>query len=552
MKRFVSLLLAFFLLLWGCSKPPQTEPAAHTQLRFSELPDETPNVSLEIERVRELLFRIERGELSGSAAQEKLERRETAYRDIRSATALAYVRYCFDISNATRKAAYDLLKVQAETLYALLVKAHLLLAEDPALSDAYDAQTVAQLRRANALYDPDLEPLRSEERTLIGAYEAAREGFTIEAQGRRWTREQILSDPSLTYDSFKPLYEAFLIAYNREAGTIFLKLVAVRNRIARACGYPSYAEYAYDLYGRDYTTEEAARLSQQLCERFTPLLLRMQDRVFDAQMRLMCGTFSEAPTMRRVQETLVSLLPELSEPWTYMTAHGMYDVSASGSRMPGSFTTYLASYGAPFLYSAWDDSYTMVSTLVHEFGHYASYYENGDASDSLDFAEFDSQGLEILALSAYDKLYGALADAAKVMNLFTALYVVLDGCMEDAFQQYAYHTADVTLEQLNAEYGRLCDAYGMSELGLDALSWTEIPHTFQSPMYYMSYATGMLAALQLLANTDTAADAYRTVLHRSAHAAFRETLTGAGLCDPFDPAAQERIERAWIRETKKG
>ena len=123
--------------------------------------------------------------------------------------------------------------------------------------------------------------------------------------------------------------------------------------------------------------------------------------------------------------------------------------------------------------------------------------------------------------------------------------------MEDAFQQYAYRTEHVTTEQLNAEYGRLCDAYGLRDLGLDAYAWTEIPHTFQSPLYYVSYCTGMLTAWQLLVLSErdraAALDAYRSILNRKNGQSFREVVRSAGLDDPFDADAFRKLTDAMER-----
>ena len=175
----------------------------------------------------------------------------------------------------------------------------------------------------------------------------------------------------------------------------------------------------------------------------------------------------------------------------------------------------------------------MPTTLLHEFGHYAGYYLNGvqrmRSADPLDLAEIDAQGLELLALTQYNNLYGALSDAARVASLVLALYAIITGCMEDAFQQFAYRTEHVTLEQLNAAYA-----------SLSGESWVEISHTFRAPMYYISYATSMLGALQLYALSDTdraaAVSAYRKILMRPIGAAFRTTLRDANLRDPFDPS----------------
>lgn len=569
MKKLLSLLLAvlFLLSLGCCGSTLQTVAAAyvgavrvptsdhgdrsgHADVSFSEMTDEVPNVSLEIARTKELLFRLERGEIRGERAQQELCAREDTYQSMCTAAAIQYVRYCFDVTDDMRRQAYELLSVQLETLNSLLIDVKLALSADPALSALYDGETVERLKEADALHDPSLAEDLARERELVGRYETIAAEFTIAADGREWTKEQILSDPSLSYDTFMALYDAYQQAYNAAVGTVFLELIEVRNRIARACGYPSYAEYAYACFGRDYTTDDAQALAACIKETIVPLFSSLMIDYYDAMMRLSCGTFYEAETLARVRTAAAAILPELAEPWNYMTAHALCDFGASDTRMQGSFTTWFADYGAPFLFSSWDNSYDMPTTVLHEFGHYASYYFNGSAvsSGSLDLAEVDSQGLELLAFPQYDTLFGALSDAAVTVNLFYALYVLISGSMEDAFQQYAYHTEDVTLELLNQEYGRLCDAYGLGELGLSSFAWTEIPHTFQSPMYYIGYCTAMIAALELFAvseqNRAKALEAYRSILLREPFAAFCGTLERAGLSDPFDPHTIKTVAKA--------
>lgn len=161
----------------------------------------------------------------------------------------------------------------------------------------------------------------------------------------------------------------------------------------------------------------------------------------------------------------------------------------------------------------------------------------------------------MLAVSQYDLLYGALSDAAETVSLFNALYVLISGCMEDSFQQYAYHTDGVTTEMLNREYERLCEDFGLKELGLTAFSWTEVPHTFQQPMYYISYCTGMLAALELYGEGERAATVYSTILHREKDSEFRTLMMQSGLSDPLDPdtvdTVAETVKRSFARMSER-
>lgn len=570
MKRIGSLLLGVLLLLSGCA-PLDTVAASylgvrvpsangrganeqpHTDLCFSALPDDAATLDPELARSKELLLRIDMGELSGRAAQRALEQRIDAYKALRTAASIAYVRYCRDIADGARKTAYDRLSNGLNALGTLLLDAQSMLCRDPALSDVYDAETVDAIERERRLHDASLQPLIEREQALIGAYDALA-SLTVSADGREWTRDAILSDASLDYAAFSELWRTYRHAYNERAGAIFLELIETRNAQARALGFDSYVAYGYAQYGRDYTPADAQRLSETVKSELVPLFTALVPAFYEATVRLGCGTFSVEPTLKRTETVVKSLLPELKEPWDYMLSHGMYDFATGETRMSGSFTTYFETYGAPFLFTSWDDSYEMPTTLLHEFGHYAGYYLCGAqrmaGRDPLDLAELDSQGLEMLAVPAYETLYGALTDAARFYTLTTALYAILTGCMEDAFQQYAYTAKAPTVETLNAQYEALARAYGLYDMGLSGESWTEISHTFRSPMYYISYAAGMLAAVQLrmLAETDrdAACDAYRTVLMRPIGATFSNVIRCAGLKSPFD-AESVRALAAYVK-----
>lgn len=546
MKRILSMLLVFLLLcgLSGCSCDAENVSGNtyHTERTFSELARSGTVASLEVARAKELLFRIERGELEGQRAQEALDARTEAYKALKTDAAIAYVRYCLNVTDEDNKRIYDELAAETEALGCILVDAALLLSADPALRDRYDTKTLEALKKEDALSDPTVLPLFERERTLVGEYEALSGTLSVERNGKAWTGDEILSDPTLSGEAFAALYEAYLDLFNREAGSIFLDLIAVRREIADRLGYDSYADYRYDCLGRSYSPQAAARLSEQVQAEFVPIFSEMQKPFYRAAGQLYGMAFVEKPTMDRIGAAVGTILPTLSEPWDYMISHDMYDIGVEAERMPGSFTTYFAEYGAPFLFSTWTGGFETIPTIVHEFGHYAAFYLNGDAAlsgDALDLAEIDAQGLELLTVLRYDTLYGESAKAAETAELFYALYAMIDGCMEDAFQQFAYAQENPALETLNAEYERLCAVYGLDALGTEGRSWTQIPHTFQSPFYYISYATGMTAALELYlrgkTDPDAAKDAYRRVLMRPKGVVLSETLRKAGLGDPFDP-----------------
>lgn len=550
MKRIVTILLAALLACCGCGAPHSPEPEApeHTALSFSELPEPPGDAALTVLRAKELLLRIENGELSGEAALAKLETAQSAARSLETAAAVAYVRYSLDVTDEARRTAYETLEGQLYELGCVLNDAALLLTKDPALSDRFDAETAERLVRADALSDLSVSSLAERERALVGAYDTLESRLRVPYKDREWTGDAILNDPTLSEEDFNALYEAYLSAFNAEAGAIFLELIDVRTRTARALGFDSYVDYVSACRERDYAPEEAAAFCERVKRVAVPVFLRCRNDFYAAVARLYGVVFEREPTFARVGEAVASIVPAFSEPWDYMLSHGMYDAGTNETRMGGSFTTYFPDYGAPFLFTAWSNGFEMPPTLIHEFGHFAAFYRNGETlrgEASPDLAEIDSQGLELLTVLRYDTIYGEWEDAARTAELYLSLYTLVCGCLEDEFQRFAYAAEDPTVEALNAEYGRLIGEYGLVGLGAEARSWTQIPQTFRSPLYEIGYAAAMSAAMELYraGRTDAAAaaDAYLSIVDRRAGSTFRKTLLRTGLTDPFGSEWEERF-----------
>ena len=78
--------------------------------------------------------------------------------------------------------------------------------------------------------------------------------------------------------------------------------------------------------------------------------------------------------------------------------------------------------------------------------------------------------------------------------------------------------------------------------------WVMIPHTFESPMYYISYGTSALAAMDILAmsveDRDAAIDCYMHLTTYHGDEGFREVLDDVGLPDIFEDGVIEDISIA--------
>ena len=139
----------------------------------------------------------------------------------------------------------------------------------------------------------------------------------------------------------------------------------------------------------------------------------------------------------------------------------------------------------------------------------------------------------------------ALAQA-RTAALIDSMYALLSGCMEDEFQQDVYENPDMTLDEMNALYKKLTVAYGLDEVyGYQGTEWVLISHTFQYPLYYISYAVSMVPALELLElsqrDAEAAKTAYFNIMMREPYADLNEELSKNGLGDVFSEDTIARI-----------
>lgn len=531
--------------------------AAHPNIPFSEMAYERPDTDALTEKLNAL---IADAQAEGGGTDALLDRFDEALADFNaasSALSLCYVYYAHDVSDAYYRDEYAELLAALNRIDLLMTDAALALLErgDGLALARWGEDFAAAVEAGDKLNDEAIQPLLEQEQALVQEYDDLIASFVLEENGRTYTMEQIVSVAAEDYEEYVRLYDAYTAQLNEQAGAIFLELLALRSDIAAKLGYGSYAAYGYDLYGRDFTVTDAQALHAAVKEHLAPLFQQYTLLAVYAERSMGERAYPLEEYFETLREVTADFSPLMREALDYMIDYGLYDFEANENKMEMSFTTYFSAYASPFMFTAWEDSMQNTSTVIHELGHFANYYhspvDGWSVSSSLDLAEVDSQGFELLMMPYLPQLYGSdeVAEAAAISRLADALYAVVSGCMEDEFQQAVYADPDMTLEQMNALYRRLAEEYGLADLyGYTGTEWAMIPHTFQSPMYYISYATSMVAAFELwtlsLTDADAARTAYLNILQRGAYAKFRETLSANGLGDPLSPATIESIAAA--------
>lgn len=377
--------------------------------------------------------------------------------------------------------------------------------------------------------------------------------------GESWDLEKLggFQGANLVYQDYEGYLEVFSglhDAVSRTVGPVFLDLVQLRRELAQLEGWDSYPAMMYEqTYGRDYSLQDAQTLCDAVKAIGPEIFSLSQHDTGSGEL-----VFSPEELLATLGEYAGRLDPSLADAWQYMTEHGLCDLANGENRTPGAYTITLSQYDSAYIFATLAGTERDLSTLSHEFGHFVN-----DCSipvpnlltsvGNYDLMEIHSTGLETLFTAFYEEIFGPNGNAARYEVLCGLLEKLVQGCLYDEFQRRIYEQPDMTLEDLNRLYADLCTQYGQYEPFDADGTWVYIPHTFESPLYYLSYAASALGAIQLwdMARTDldAAADTWLALMDHSAYEeGYMTVLPACGMRLFTEPGAVEQICRPLIDE----
>ena len=275
-------------------------------------------------------------------------------------------------------------------------------------------------------YSQEELDLHRKEEDLIREYDQLASGsISVEYDGEQWDYGRLEKEPDMDTADYSEVSEALGRERNRILGDKYLELVKVRGEIARSAGYDNYAEYAHEtIYGRDYTLKD----TRQLCQNVKDNIVVLSDNIwylwseavdnasYDSLDLLEDSTTEEI--LDTVGDGMDQMAPKLGEVFRYMRDNHLYDIQAgedSVERTDGSYTVGLPSYRDAFIFINRDNTFRDYQSLIHEFGHFCSYYYNTVPEMyqgfHVDVCELQSQGLEMLSTRYAGSLFGEGASA---------------------------------------------------------------------------------------------------------------------------------------------
>jgi len=401
--------------------------------------------------------------------------------------------------------------------------------------------------------------LNKKEQELVNAYNAAAiKEYETTIRGKQYALEDLADayyDGHINYREYYQGYDDCMNKMEEALGPIYVEMVLLRQQIAKSYGYDHYSDYAYEiLYDRDYTPDDAQAFCDEVKEYLVPAFSDYSE-VSDSENRdrldRKATEYDSEEQLILVKKYLNRVDPELLANFNYMQEYHLYDIDADEKKSDGGYTTFIEVYNQPFFFNYPTNSFYDIMTIVHEFGHFNSFCINAEEVahvQNLDLAEIASQGLELLYTEFYGEMLGEeYEETAEQYTLYQRISSVIEGCLYDEFQREVYSMDNPTLSDINLCFAEVASRYYPEyyEAGVEENWWMMVPHNFESPLYYISYAVSVVPALEIweIAQTDFdgAKETYMKVVRAGESDGYKETLKEIGLATPFEAGTVKKI-----------
>ena len=401
--------------------------------------------------------------------------------------------------------------------------------------------------------NPEYLRLSKEEAEILTEYRDLTSNIQVTYQDQTKSLDEWLQ--SKDYAVYMGALRAYYEQYNASVGDVYVRLVKVRQQLAKALDYDSYAEYSYDKsYSRDYSPEEGTAFLEGIR---TYLLPVMESAESNRQLsKLDYGKASETSMQEMLRSAAQNIGGTVWDAYRFMQAYELFDIKKSSKKLDASFQTYLFDYEAPFVFVNAQGNGRDYTTFSHEFGHFTDSYYNYGANEDLETAETFSQAMEFLAVTYTDTLTAKQKENLVKLKLKDLLetFVYQAAYADFETRVYAMDPEDLSLDAVNDTFRQCCMDYGIYSPGFDfyySQSWIDVLHFFEVPYYIISYCVSAETALQVYSlEAETSGEgvaAYMRLLDRDYGAGVQQVMEDAGLESPFREGVLEQTAD-FIRE----
>lgn len=388
-----------------------------------------------------------------------------------------------------------------------------------------------KLKQEIKIYREENIPLFVEMETKQQEYGAIAAKMSVEIDGESMTMQKAAQ---LLKDTDRSKRESVFNTINSRRlqdvealDKLYDELIALRQTIAKNCGFDNYRDYKFAAMGRfDYTPNDCYDFHDAIAKEIVPII-----EGFDARKKQKMNLESYKPWDTGVDadgnaplkpfdggEELIDksiksfkrLRPYYGECLEIMKEMRHVDLESKKGKAPGGFNYPLYEIGVPFIYMNAVGSQRDLVTMVHEGGHAIHSFLSRDL-DLCDFksvpsevAELASMSMELISMDSWDEFYSDDKELQRAKK--EQMQKVLEGlpwiAAVDKFQQWIY-TTEHTADQRRQEWKNIMSELNSSVIDWegheDALLnlWQKQLHLYEVPFYYIEYGMAQLGAIAM-------------------------------------------------------
>lgn len=492
---------------------------------------------------------------------DKLDVIDEFYSDLYAMRIISEINYYKNTTNTNNKNEYD---YTSELLSNIRQKFIILLFDlitnekyEENFVEEYGEEYIQQIKDIREELTDELVEISNKIDKLVSDYMELETSVKISYNGLKYNIDGLINRYQkglFSYDTVITLINQYYHEFCLRATDIYIQLIELYKEKAKLLGYDDVITYFYEReYSRDYGEEEAEKMYKFVKEYIVPLQARVSAQEPSDSTAInnwSALTNLTEKYMRYIDQYFEEVSEDMTEAKEYMEKYNLMYRSTSSSTAGVSFTTFISTYDIPYVFINEDSGISDIYTYIHEFGHFYSYYVSEYTDlNNLDIAEIASQANELLFAQKYiEKITGKRAFIKD--KLGSALDNIVAGAMMDEFQRKAFREENLTNEKLCAMFEELVKEYSyyMPSYITPGDYWSLIPHNFQAPFYYISYATSVFPAIELfeIGETDRekAIELYNKIVKIDDEIAFLELLEECELSNPFEEEAYINITNA--------
>lgn len=447
------------------------------------------------------------------------------------------------------------------------------------LEEEFGAQFFRIAELSLVTFKPEILPLLQEENKLSSEYVQLKAAAEIAFNGQTYNLSNILTQETAPDRELrKAATDAkwnWYAEHISEIDLVFDKLVKNRTAAARKLGFDNFLDLGYARMLRtDYDQAKVAHFREQVREHIVPIATALYDKqrnrlgldelhYFDEAFRFPDGNPKPQGEpdwiIAQAQAMYDELAPETQSFFRMLQDRNLMDVVAKEGKATGGYCTYIADYGAPFIFSNFNGTSGDIDVLTHEFGHAFQVYSSRNLQPmeynwpTYEACEIHSMSMEFFTYPWMEKFFGEDTEKYYFSHLASAIRFLPYGVAVDEFQHRIYAEPDLTPDQRHAVWRELEKKYlpHRNYAGNDFLEkgcyWVRQNHIFSSPFYYIDYCLAQICAFQFWKRDQTDHQAawsdYLRLCQAGGSGSFLELVDLAGLKSPFDDGVVEEVAK---------